>query len=60
MPDPDFEIRERGGPIKKTFSAVWASVWSKNKRGPGPPRPLTCIRHWIDKEQFAIEMKVKV
>ena len=36
---PDPEIKW-GGPVwKKIFSALWASVWSKNKRGaPPPPR----------------------
>ena len=35
---PNFEIRGGGGGFKKTnFSALRASVWSKNKRGPGPP-----------------------
>ena len=53
MPDPDLEIKgggrlfrpldKRGGggwgaPVsKKLFSALWASVWPKNKEGgPGP------------------------
>ena len=39
---PDPEIKW-GGPVwKKIFSALWASVWSKNKRGaraPPPPPP---------------------
>ena len=53
VPDPDLEIREggggghldpeiRGGTVFKTFlSALRASVWSKNKGGPGllGPRP---------------------
>ena len=41
MPDPDFEIRggrgsswEGGQSPKKICSALWASVWSKNKGGP--------------------------
>ena len=39
--DPDLQIRRGGGekredPVsKKTFSALWASVWSKNKGGEG-------------------------
>ena len=34
---PDPEIKW-GGPVwKKIFSALWASVWSKNKRAPPPP-----------------------
>ena len=33
--------------IKKHFLARWASVWSKNKGGPGPLRPLSWIRHCI-------------
>ena len=41
---PDPEIRRRQSP-KKFFSALWASVWSKNK-GSGPPGPLPWIRHW--------------
>ena len=53
VPDPDLEIRGGGGggrssrPLdsgerspKKVFSALRASVWSKNKGGgPGPPGP---------------------
>ena len=54
MPDPDLEISgggeeggggkggrgERGGGLQKNFFfALWASVWSKNKVGPGPPGP---------------------
>ena len=41
MPDPDLEIRGRGaGSVSKNFfSALWASVWSKNKRGVGPLGP---------------------
>ena len=47
FPDPDLEIRGgghldpeiRGGTVFKTFfSALRASVWSKNKGGAGPPR----------------------
>ena len=53
MPDPDLEIRGgadleiRGGGKghrdpqiggeSQRFLALWASVWSKNKRGAGPP-----------------------
>ena len=36
---PDPEIRGDGAVSKKIFSALWASVWSKNKGGPGPPGP---------------------
>ena len=44
MGDPDLQIRGRGadpdikgGAVsKKIFSALWASVWSKNKGGQGP------------------------
>ena len=49
MADPDLQIREGGGggggPKKRFFffSALQASVWSKNKRGPGPPGPLPWI-----------------
>ena len=35
---PDPEIKEGQSP-KKIFSALWASVWSKNKGGTGPPGP---------------------
>ena len=36
---PDPEIKW-GGPVwKKIFSALWASVWSKNKKGARPPPP---------------------
>ena len=41
MPDPDLKIRSRGGAgggeqsRKKFFWALRASVWSKNKGGPG-------------------------
>ena len=42
---PEPEIR--GGGLKKIFSALRASVWSKNKGGgQGPPGPLSWIRHW--------------
>ena len=52
--DPDLQIRggggggKREGPVsKKTFSALWASVWSKNKGGgAGPHGLLPWIRHW--------------
>ena len=46
VPDPDLEIKGGGGGgqvgtvSKKTFSALWASVWSKNKR-----EDLPWIRH---------------
>ena len=36
---PDPEIREAWSP-KKLFSALWASVWSKNKGGPPLDPPL--------------------
>ena len=41
MADPDAEIRGGGDPgLKKNFfSALWASFWSKNKGGLGPPGP---------------------
>ena len=40
VPDPNLEIRWGGGIVsKKIFSAFWASVWSKNKEGAGPPVP---------------------
>ena len=51
--DPDLQIRGgaghpdpeiRGAPgLKKYFSALRASVWSKNKGGPEAPRPLPWI-----------------
>ena len=40
----DPEIRGSSSP-KKFFPALWASVWSKNKRGAAPPGPLPWIRH---------------
>ena len=33
--------------LKKFFSALRASVWSKNKGEPGPPGPLPWIRHFL-------------
>ena len=36
---PDPEIRGGGWSPKKYFLALWASVWSKNKRGGCPPGP---------------------
>ena len=48
MADPDLQIRRGGHPspekgggvgLKKNFSALQASVWSKNKGGPGPLGP---------------------
>ena len=39
-------LRQGEGVSKKFFSALRASVWSKNKRGPGPPVPLPWIRYW--------------
>ena len=36
--DPDLQIRGEGGGLKKKiFSALWASVSSKNKGGGGAP-----------------------
>ena len=41
-------IRGEGGArLQKIFSALLASVWSKNKGGVGPPGPLTWIRHLV-------------
>ena len=36
---------DRGGAVsKKFFFALWASVWSKNKEGPGPsPSPVNPV-----------------
>ena len=42
---PDPEIRGGGGSPKKFFSALRASFWSKNKRGPRPLDLLPWIRH---------------
>ena len=37
--DPDFDMRGEGGAVsQKNFLAFRASVWSKNKRGTGPPQ----------------------
>ena len=55
MPNPDLEIRggqssrtfdKGGGSPKKIFSALWASVWSKNRRGSRPlgPSPGSATR----------------
>ena len=56
--DPDLQIRGPrssrsrhkgwgGGAVsKKKFSALLASVWSKNKGG-APPGPLPWVRYWI-------------
>ena len=53
VPDPDLEINKAGGgggshpdpeirgtSLQKIFPALRASVWSKNKGVPEPPRPL--------------------
>ena len=54
--DPDRQIRGRPGhpcleigeePGLNFFSALRASVWSKNEGEPGPPGPLPWICHWI-------------
>ena len=37
VPDPNLEIRGGGVVSKNFFSALWASVCSKNRRGAGPP-----------------------
>ena len=38
---------DKGGLVsQKIFSALPASVWSKNKRG-SPPGPLLWMRHWF-------------
>ena len=38
-PDPEVRGGGTGGCVKKNFfSALWASVWSKNKGVPRPPR----------------------
>ena len=45
---PDPELRRGPGLKKKTFSALWASVWSKNRgwggRGGGVPGSATAFR----------------
>ena len=59
LADPDLQMRGRGGAsrpwdkggggkqsLKKFFSALPASVWSKD-RGGRPPGPLPCICHWV-------------
>ena len=38
-------IRDQSEYSKKILSALRGSVWSKNKRGRPPPRPLPYIRH---------------
>ena len=35
------------GQKKKCLSALWASVWSKDKEEGGPPGPLPWIRHCL-------------
>ena len=43
-------LSKGGGPsLSIFFSALWASVWSKNKEGGAgvPPGPLPWIRHWL-------------
>ena len=37
-PDPDLDMRG-GGSLENFFSALWASVFSKNKGSPGEPLP---------------------
>ena len=32
---------------KRFFSVLWATVWSRNKVGAGPPGPLLWIRDWL-------------
>ena len=48
---PDPEIRVGGDSLKKNFSALWTSVWSKNK-GVRPPGPslgsTTFVPHFWD------------
>ena len=53
--DPDLQLSEEGWKVwgghpepeiggwsqKQFFSALWTSVWSKNKGGPGPPGSAT-------------------
>ena len=41
MPDTDLQIRGGGGCLKHFFSALRASVWSKNKGGGGSPGSAT-------------------
>ena len=37
-PDPEITVGGLGAVSKNFFSALWASVWSKNKGVPGVPR----------------------
>ena len=49
MPDTDLKIRGGGGCLKDFFSALRASVWSKNKGG-GPfldPPQRTTAEHFV-------------
>ena len=49
MPDTDLKIRRGGGCLKDFFSALRASVWSKNKGG-GPfldPPQRTTAEHFV-------------
>ena len=65
MPDPDPEIKERAGlQKKKTFSALRASAWSKNKGGGAGPSPGSAtdnlqldILFWGDSRKVASKMK---
>ena len=39
-PDPKIRGWGRGGSLQNFFWVLWASVWSKNRGGAGPPGPL--------------------
>ena len=68
--DPDFEIRGRRSyrPLDKgrgdwspqiSFSALRASVWSKNRGGRGGPAgPLPWIRHCVNSELYLVDVIV--
>ena len=75
VPDPDFEIRGWGGggcdhpdpsirggrdwSPKKFFSALRASVCSKNRGGRGGPAgPLPWIRHCVNSESYLVDVTV--
>ena len=50
MPDTDLQIRGGGGGLKHFFSALRASVWSKNKGGGGAlldPPLRTTAEHFV-------------
>ena len=72
VPDPDFEIRGGRGDHpdpsiregrdwspQNFFSALGASVWSKNRGGRGGPAgPLPWIRHCVNLESYLVDVTV--